>query len=125
MSRILIVDDEPACRDSMRLLLLSEGYTVTAVATLNEALSAAAETPPDLLLVDWMLKDRCSGLDIASRLRGSSPNLRVILTTGYSLDKVRENTADIDVESIDFLSKPFSPELLIETVRHAFECGED
>jgi len=109
----------------MRLLLLSEGYTVTAVATLDEALSAAAETPPDLLLVDWMLKDRCSGLDIASRLRGSTPNLRVILTTGYSLDKVRENTADIDCESIDFLSKPFSPELLIETVMHAFERGDD
>lgn len=124
MPRILIVDDEPACRDSMRLLLMSEGYSVDAVSTSDEAISSAAETPPDLLLIDWMLKDRSDGLEVARRLRENAPNLRVILTTGYSLDKVRGAGSLID-EVIEFLSKPFSTDQLIDTVRKSFANNDN
>lgn len=123
MSRILIVDDEPACRDSMRLLLSTEGFAVEAAATPEQALTIAAETPPDLLLVDWMLKAGCDGLEVARRIRETVPGLRVVLTTGYPLDKVRA-AAGPD-ETIEYLLKPFSPEMLIETVHRSLNRTDE
>jgi len=120
---ILIVDDEPACRDSMRLLLLSEGYSVETAATFDRALAVTSEISIDLLLVDWMLKDRCDGLEVARRLREITPDLRVLLTTGYSLDKVRAATRSDD-GAIGFLSKPFTPESLTEAVRRSLNDAD-
>src|SRR5215212_8278738 len=55
--RILAVDDDPAILDLLRLLLASEGYTVTTAASLDQALTAIMAGPPDLVLSDVRMPD--------------------------------------------------------------------
>lgn len=69
--RILVVDDEPAIRRTLRTNLLARGYDVVAVETGEEALRCVAEHTPDLVILDLMLPG-LSGLDVCHALRAES-----------------------------------------------------
>jgi CheY-like chemotaxis protein len=66
----------------------------------------------DLLLTDMMLPGGMTGRELALQLQQLKPNLKVIYTTGYSMDIV-ENKG----EEVSFLQKPYPPETLMQTVR--------
>jgi DNA-binding NarL/FixJ family response regulator len=79
--RVLIVDDHPSFRASARSLLESEGYEVVGEAADGaEALSAAAELSPDLVLLDVQLPD-IDGFEVARRLAESTHPPQVVLTS--------------------------------------------
>ena len=74
---------------------------------------------PDVLVVDWMLKDHTDGLEVADGIRKTQPNLRVIVITGYptaSLEARIRNTP-----STQFLTKPFTLSDLIDAIYAAVE----
>ena len=69
---VLIIDDETAIRESLETLLEFEGYAVQSAETGEEGLAKLAETPFDLVLLDFALPDR-NGLEILADIRNRDP----------------------------------------------------
>ena len=115
-TQVLIVEDEAALVELLRYNLEKEGFRVTSVADGEEALSAIAENPPDLVILDWMLP-LVSGLEVCRQIRRKpeTRELPVIMLTarGEEADRVRGLEGGAD----DYVSKPFSPSELVARVR--------
>ena len=111
-ARILIVEDEEPLTLLLRYNLEAEGFEVDTVARGDEAETRLRESPPDLVVLDWMLPG-VSGIELCRRLR-ARPQTRtlpiIILTArGEESERVRGLATGAD----DYIVKPFSvPELL-------------
>jgi two-component system cell cycle sensor histidine kinase/response regulator CckA len=118
---ILVVEDEPDLRDLVSQILESDGYKVASAGSGVEALEAWAKHRADirLLLTDMMLPDNVSGRDLADRMTGENPRLRVIFTSGYSAGMPGTELANI--EARQFLAKPYRPATLLEIVRRCLD----
>ncbi len=83
--RVLIVDDHELVADSLRRLLSDEEdiEVVAAVGTGADALTAAEEYGPDVVLMDFQLPD-ADGTDVAARLKERHPESKVVMVTGYA-----------------------------------------
>ena len=105
---ILVVEDEPAIRELLKVNLVDAGYRVLEAVDAEEARRALNASLPDLLLLDWMLPGQ-SGLALARQLRGDARTreLPIIMVTARSdeADKVAGLEAWVD----DYVTKPFSP----------------
>jgi ActR/RegA family two-component response regulator len=101
MAWILIVDDNPDWRKTLRGLLADEGYQIITAEDEAEALAAAVQTSFDLAIIDVRLHgdaaDDESGLSLAQSLKRIAPHMKVVLLTGY------QARADQVVKSIKFL----------------------
>jgi two-component system, OmpR family, response regulator RegX3 len=113
MSRVLVVDDEPAIRDAVGYALRSEGFDVDAVADGEEGLRAALAETFDVVVLDLMLP-RMSGMEVCRRLRGESAVPIIMLTAkGAELDRV----LGLEIGADDYVAKPFSMAELIGRIR--------
>jgi two-component system response regulator MprA len=112
--RILVVDDEPAVRDSLRRALSLEGYDVDLAADGAEALEAVSQTDPDAILLD-VLMPRVDGLDVARRLRGKGVRTPILMLTAR--DEIEDRVAGLDAGADDYVVKPFALEELLARVR--------
>jgi len=105
---ILVVEDEPAIVELLKVHLVDAGYEVRAAADAETAQRALKEALPDLVLLDWMLPGQ-SGLAFAKQLRADArtKELPVIMVTARSdeADRVAGLEAWVD----DYITKPFSP----------------
>jgi two-component system phosphate regulon response regulator PhoB len=111
-ARILIVEDEEPLTLLLRYNLEAEGYAVDSVARGDEAETRLRESPPDLVMLDWMLPG-LSGIELCRRLRArpETKALPIIMLTarGEETERVRGLATGAD----DYIVKPFSvPELL-------------
>jgi two-component system phosphate regulon response regulator PhoB len=108
MSSILVVEDEPAILELLRVNLADAGYEVRAAPDAESAQRRLQEALPDLLLLDWMLPGK-SGLVLAKELRSDARtrDLPIIMLTARAgeADKVAGLEAWVD----DYVTKPFSP----------------
>jgi two-component system phosphate regulon response regulator PhoB len=108
MPTILVVEDEPAIRELLKVNLVDAGYRVDEAEDAEAAQAALKMALPDLLLLDWMLPGQ-SGLAFARRLRTDprTRDLPIIMVTARSdeADKVAGLEAWVD----DYVTKPFSP----------------
>ncbi len=111
--RILVVDDERAIRRALEVTLTRAGYDVQTAADGQETLLAAAQTPPDLIVLDLVLPD-VDGADLCHQLRDwlQAPIL-LISAVGDERDKIRALDAGAD----DYLTKPFGVGELLARVR--------
>ncbi len=104
---VLIVEDESALCTLLRYNLEREGYRVFEARNGDEALMVAAESSPDLIVLDWMLPE-LSGIEVCRRLRarGESRNVPIIMLTarGEETDRIR----GLDTGADDYIVKPFS-----------------
>ena len=109
---ILIVEDETAIREMVRLAIARAGFEPREAADAHQAEVLIADRIPDLILLDWMLPGT-SGIDLARRLRRaeSTRAVPIILLTarGEEEDKVRGFEVGVD----DYVTKPFSPRELV------------
>lgn len=114
-AKVLVVDDEESIVQLLCTALRYEGFATASAATGREALTAAAEFRPDLVLLDVMLPD-IDGFEVHRRLSGASAGrLPVVFLTARrdTDDRVRGLTIGAD----DYVVKPFSLEELIARVR--------
>ena len=121
---ILVVEDEPSLRDLVREILQSYGYRVIEAAHGTEALKIweTRKDEIDLLFTDMMMPAGPSGRELAQRLMTEKPTLRVVYTSGYSVDVV---AADFNFrEGVNFLQKPYLPETLAQTIRNCLDHKE-
>jgi two-component system, sensor histidine kinase len=94
--RVLLVEDDVSVRDATRMLLRSEGYHVTAVASLAEALEHASRDPSvDLLVTDYHLRDGETGMQVIAAVRAAlRASLKAVLITGDSSSAMYELPLD-------------------------------
>jgi CheY-like chemotaxis protein len=114
---ILLVEDEKSLRELMVLVLKDHGYTVLEAASGAAAQKVWAEhgSDIDLLLTDMVTPGGVTGLELAKRLRKQVPDLKVILTSGYSSHLTGIDPAS--AQNLALLKKPFSSLTLAEAVR--------
>ncbi len=114
--RVLLVEDHAGVREATRMLLKSEGYRVTAVASLAEALAHAAQDPRlDLLVTDYHLEHGETGMQVIEALRAAlRAPLRALLITGDTSSVVSELPTD---PHLRIASKPINAEQLLATLR--------
>jgi DNA-binding NtrC family response regulator len=113
---ILIIDDEAAIRESLETLLEFEGYTVSVAETGEDGLARMAETPFDLVLLDFALPDR-NGMEVLAEIRGRDPQLAVIMITAYGT--VDNAVRAMQGGATNFIQKPWDNEKLLADVRAA------
>jgi ATP-dependent Lon protease len=102
--RILVVDDEPIARENLVHILSKEGYQVEATPSGVEALKRMQKRTFDLVLTDLKM-EKVDGLEVLTRIKQCSPDVAVILVTGYA-------TVDTAVQAMkegasDYIAKPF------------------
>ena len=111
---ILVIDDEPAIRDMLQIALDAAGFKVVLAEDAKQAYAIIIDTPPDLILLDWMMPGT-SGIELLRRLRRDEINVPVIMLTA----KVEEASkiAGLDSGADDYIAKPFSPRELVSRVK--------
>ena len=114
MTRILIVEDEPAMVSGLRDNFEFEGYDVITAADGVEGLGRALKDSPDLVVLDVMMP-RMSGLDVCKQLKAKKPALPIIMLTarGQEVDKV----VGLELGADDYVTKPFSIRELLARVK--------
>lgn len=121
-ARILIVDDHPTMREAMRLVLAEEGFTVDEAADGARALDLVASGRPDLVLLDLNIPG-ISGPDLLEALKASrvTSGIPVVVVTAEDEEGRR---AAMQAGAEDYLTKPFSPRVLVRTVERVLEGSE-
>src|SRR5881394_1952048 len=117
---IFIVDDDPAIRDSLDVLLTSQGHAVRSFDSAVAFLASDAPAHPGCVLADVRMP-QMDGLELQEKLREQGSALPVILMTGHA--DVPLAVRAMKAGAIDFLEKPFDNALLMESVRRALELG--
>jgi len=112
--RILVVDDDPPVRESLRRVLRIEGYDVAVAGDGADALQRVAAEDPDLVVLDVMMR-RVDGLDVTRTLRARGSRTPILLLTAR--DMVGDRVAGLDAGADDYLVKPFALEELVARVR--------
>ena len=89
---VLVLDDDPAIRDSMQRLLQVYGYSPLTAATLDEAIDVIGRAPVDALILDVRLGDGSTGLELLRTIRERSEFARapVLILTGAALSDAEE-----------------------------------
>lgn len=111
--RILVVEDDEAIADVVRRALRQEGHEVRAAADGVEALAAAGELVPDLVILDLGLP-RLDGVEVCRRLRAESDVPILILTARAETE---DRVAGLDSGADDYLVKPFELSELLARAR--------
>src|SRR5258705_3959303 len=119
MSSVLIVDDEPNIRRMVGALLTSEGYEVRDAADGQSGVVRAAETSPDVVLLDLMMPGELDGLGTLERLRKSAPDVPVIMMSGKA--GLSDAVKATKLGAFNFLEKPLSPEGVLLALASALE----
>ncbi|HYY07383.1 MAG TPA: response regulator, partial [Actinomycetota bacterium] len=122
MSRVLVVDDEPQIRRALRTSLEAHGYEVQAVGTGEEAVIGAAESAPELMLLDLGLPD-IDGTEVIRRVRGFTELPIIVLSVR---EAQHDKVAALDAGADDYVTKPFAMEELLARARAALRrAGPD
>src|SRR3989454_1717836 len=119
-SRILVIDDEVAIRDSLRMMLEYEGYDFVGGASGQEGLALAEREAPDLVLLDVKMPGM-DGLEVLERLRSMNETLPVVVISGHgTISTAVEATKK---GAFDFIEKPFASERVLVSLRNALDQG--
>lgn len=112
--RILVVEDEPTLRESLRHELVAAGFTVDVAADGEEGLYAGREYPVDLAVVDLGLP-KLPGLDLIRTLRAERRTFPILVLTAR--DRWQDKVAGLDAGADDYVTKPFQFEEVIARVQ--------
>ena len=112
--RILVVDDDPSVRESLRRSLEFNGYAVTLAHDGADALASIGAQAPDALVIDVMMP-RLDGLETTRALRSAGNDLPILVLTAR--DSVGDRVEGLDAGADDYLTKPFALEELLARLR--------
>lgn len=121
---ILIVEDEEAIRELIRINLVAAGYATAEAADGAQALERAKAIKPDLILLDWMLPG-LDGTDVLRHLR-ADPALAaipVLMLTAKSEES--DVVLGLELGAADYVTKPFSNKVLVARIRALLRRGTE
>src|SRR5262249_13810512 len=118
-NEIIIVDDDPAVRDALSVVLSLEGYHVTGLGDGQSLLSAARSRTPSCILLDVHMPGR-SGLDILKELNAQDYDAPIFIISGQgdipmAVDAIKNG-------ALDFIEKPFDAKTVVTRVREAIDA---
>jgi DNA-binding response OmpR family regulator len=112
--RILVVEDDRRMADLLRQGLVEDGHTVSVAVDGREGLAFAGSGTFDLLILDVMLPGK-SGFEIAREVRARKDRTPILMLTAR--DAAQDIVQGLDIGADDYLTKPFSFEVLLARVR--------
>ncbi len=116
--RILVIDDEAGIRQGCCRVLRPQGFNVETAENFQEGLQKLQASPYDLILLDVMLPDG-KGIDLLEPIRQCDPETVAVIITGYATVELAVDT--IKMGAYNFISKPFTADLLLITVNQGLE----
>jgi two-component system phosphate regulon response regulator PhoB len=122
--RVLIVDDEPAIREMIRVALEISDFECMEAANAQEAHAQIIDHKPDLVLLDWMLPGT-SGVELLRRLKREelTKNVPVIMLTAKG--ELDNKIQGLDVGADDYVTKPFAPRELMARIKAVLRRGSE
>ena len=114
--RILIVDDEAAIRDMLRVALEMAEYECIEASNAQEALELTVDERPDLVLLDWMMPGT-SGIELARRLKREESTAEVPIIMLTAKGEEDNKVQGLEVGADDYITKPFSPRELVARLK--------
>jgi PAS domain S-box-containing protein len=120
---VLIVEDSSLLRPLVERILGRHGYNIIVTSSAEEAIEAAAAHPDriDLLLTDVVLPGK-NGRELAAELVSTSPDMKVLFTSGYPADVVVRQ--GIKEGTVSFIEKPYAPSDLVTKVRETLQTRD-
>lgn len=119
MPRLLVIEDEPGIRNSLRQGLTYQGYTVETAPDGKAGLALASAGKPDLVILDLMLPD-IDGIEVCRRLRAMG-DLGILMLTAR--DQVPDRVKGLEAGADDYLVKPFVFDELLARIRSVLRRG--
>jgi FixJ family two-component response regulator len=113
---VLVVDDDISVRESLELLLRNESLDVETFVSAQEFLNCPPKSVPNCLLLDISLPG-LNGLDLQKRLAVERHEMPIIFITGHG--DIPKSVQAMKAGAVEFLTKPFSDEILLNAVRNA------
>jgi FixJ family two-component response regulator len=114
---VYVVDDEPAIRDSLQVLLKAVRLNSRAFASANEFLAASISRPACLLLDIRM--PELDGFQLQKRIAGTDHDIPIIIITGDGDEETRRRC--LDAGAVSFFHKPFDDEALLQAIQKALD----
>jgi DNA-binding NtrC family response regulator len=122
MTRLLVVEDDPAVRTTIVTFLELEGYSVDAASSTGEALERLLQNSYPIVISDIYIDDR-TGLDVLNAARDKDPDCSVILMTARgTMETVMAATRG---GAFDYVAKPFEIDRMLETIKRAEAARHD
>lgn len=118
--RILVVDDEPAIRDTMRMILDYDGYETVLAASGQEGLQIIERDPPDLVFMDIKMPGM-DGLEVLSRVRATNDTVPVVMVSAHGSASAALEAGRLG--AFRFIEKPLSKDYVLDAVREGLELG--
>jgi FixJ family two-component response regulator len=115
---VFIVDDDVSVRESLQLLIQGEGWHPETFASAQEFLDRSPSLVPSCLVLDVSLPG-LNGLDLQKRVAVERPDMPIIFITGHG--DVPTTVQAMKAGAVEFLTKPFSDEALLNAIRQAVE----
>jgi CheY-like chemotaxis protein len=121
-AKILVIDDEEAIRDSLRVILESRQYKVITAADRTEGMDKIRTEKPDLLILDIMMSSWLDGLDMSKTLKEDQQfrDMPIVMLTGVknrTIFDFRPKAGGPDWCSVDaYLDKPVEPKVLLAEI---------
>jgi two-component system phosphate regulon response regulator PhoB len=116
--RILVVDDEEDILELVEYNLAKEGYHITGALTGEDALNKVQSEAFDLVVLDLMLPG-IDGLDVAKRLKSSPKTAQIPIVMLSAKGEEADIVTGLELGADDYITKPFSPRIMIARVRAA------
>ena len=115
---VFVVDDDVSVRRSLELLIGSAGWKPETFASAQEFLSSPRVLAPSCLVLDVSLPD-LNGLELQKRIAGDRSDMPIIFISGYG--DVPMTVQAMKAGAVEFLTKPFSDDVLLTAIQHALE----
>jgi len=116
---ILIVDDEPSVRSSLKGVLEDEDFKVFTAKSGEEAIEMMSKTMPDVVLLDVLMPGGIDGIETLRRIKASNADIIVIMFSAHGTIDMAVKAMELG--ALDFIEKPFSGEPLLIRLNQAIE----
>src|SRR5437870_3712838 len=119
-ARVLVIDDEAAIRDTMRMILEYDGHECLVAGSGQEGLTLAERENPDIVFLDIKMPGM-DGLEALSRLRGMNEALPVVMISAHGTAATALEAGRLG--AFRFIEKPLSKDYVLDAIREGLELG--
>jgi two-component system phosphate regulon response regulator PhoB len=113
---VLVVEDEPAQREVLAYNIQAEGFHVLTAEAGDIALDMVRETPPDVIILDWMLP-HVSGIEVCRQLKMSADTARIPVIMLSARSEETDRVRGLETGADDYVTKPYSVAELLARLR--------